>query len=192
MLKEIGVESYYVLINIRRGVVIPAFPSPLVFDHAILAIRLSTSAADEPGYASAVDHSQMGRLLFFDPTSPYVPLGHLPSILHSSYGLMVMPSGGELILLPLAPPSVNRVERTARLELRADGSLQGSVVENRSGAAAADFRGTWLNLSESQRKTEIQRRFGPLSRTADIGSVSVKSRRRSCPQLQFAHPTVRR
>lgn len=175
MLKEIGVESYYVLINSRRGVVIPAFPSPLVFDHAILAIRLSTSAADEPGYASAVDHPQMGRLLFFDPTNPYVPLGHLPSILHSSYGLMVTPSGGELILLPLAPPSVNRVERTARLELRADGSLQGSVVENRSGAAAADFRGTWLNLSESERKTEIQRRFGPLSGTADIGSVSVKS-----------------
>ena len=175
MLQEIGVESYYVLINSRRGVVIPAFPSPLVFDHAILAIRLPPGVWEERTSASAVDHTQQGRLLFFDPTDSYVPFGNLPSILHSSYGLVVTPSGGELTLLPLAPAPVNRVERAARLELHADGSLQGTVVETRSGAAAADFRGSWLNLSEAERKTEIQRRFGPLAATADIGSVSVAS-----------------
>jgi hypothetical protein len=130
---------------------------------------------EERTYTSTVDHTRLGRLLFFDPTDPYVPFGNLPSILHSSYGLVVTPPGGELALLPLAPAPVNRVERAARLELHADGSLQGTVVETRSGAAAADFRGTWLNLSEADRKTEIQRRFGGLAGTADIGSVSAES-----------------
>lgn len=63
-----------------------------------------------------IDHTQLGRLLFFDPTDPYVAFGNLPSILHSSYGLVVTPSGGELALLPLAPAPVNRVERAARLD----------------------------------------------------------------------------
>src|SRR5207253_6464497 len=35
MLREIGVESYYVLVHSSRGVVMPQFPSMLNFDHVI-------------------------------------------------------------------------------------------------------------------------------------------------------------
>src|SRR5690349_12678225 len=44
MLSDIGVESYYVLINTSRGVVMPEFPSPRFFNHAIVAIRIPGEA----------------------------------------------------------------------------------------------------------------------------------------------------
>ena len=175
MLKEAGIESYYVLINSQRGVVVPSFPSPMVFDHAILAIRMPDDAPDGRSDQGVIEHSRFGRLVFFDPTDPYVPFGQLPSVLHASYGLVVGPSGGELTLLPLVPASANRVERVARLQLQADGMLEGDVQETRSGAAAAEFRAAWLNLPETERKSSLQRLFGPLATAASIQSVSVES-----------------
>jgi len=46
MLKEIGIESYYVLINTERGSVTAATPPNLAFDHAILAIALPAGPRD--------------------------------------------------------------------------------------------------------------------------------------------------
>jgi hypothetical protein len=43
MLREVGIDSYYVLINHDREHLAPDFPSPLGFDHAVLAIRLPAS-----------------------------------------------------------------------------------------------------------------------------------------------------
>lgn len=174
MLKEAGVDSYYVLINSERGVVAPAFPSPMVFDHAIVAIR-APDEAEVSSSPAAGEVPRMGRLVFFDPTDPYVPFGQLPSALHASNGLVVGPSGGELSLLPMPPSPSNRVARVAKFELRADGSLEGGVEETRTGAAAAEFRAAWLNSTESERTKEIQRGFGPLASAATIDAVSVRS-----------------
>ena len=41
MLKEIGVESHYVLINTERGSVAAGTPPNMGFDHAIIAIQAS-------------------------------------------------------------------------------------------------------------------------------------------------------
>jgi hypothetical protein len=172
MLSEIGVASYYVLINTRRGVVMPEFPSPLAFNHAILAIRLPADAPQD-GLYSSLAHPQMGRLLFFDPTNPYIQLGHLPSELHANYGLLVGNSGGDLTKLPLAPASVNVLQRTAKLQLTSDGTLRGNVQETRSGTPAADFRGSWLNTSESSRRKSIQAFFGPQATGVELSDISV-------------------
>ena len=46
MLHEVGIESYYVVINSRRGAVSAATPPYIdVFNHAILAIRLPLTMA---------------------------------------------------------------------------------------------------------------------------------------------------
>src|SRR6202451_994022 len=45
MLKQIGIESYYVLIHTNRGFVQPGFPST-DFNHAIIAIHLPDSVPD--------------------------------------------------------------------------------------------------------------------------------------------------
>src|SRR5260370_17286965 len=76
MLHEIGIESYYVLVDDRRGIVIPDVPSP-AGNHVILAIRLPENVPSANLYA-IVDDPKLGRLFFFHPTSPYTPFVYPP------------------------------------------------------------------------------------------------------------------
>jgi len=172
MLHEIGVESYYVLISTHRGVIRQEFASPLGFNHAILAVRLPTESS-AGGVRGAVQHPQLGTLVFFDPTSPYVPYGDLPVELQANYGLVVVDSGGELMKLPLAPAEANSVQRTLKLQLGTDGSLQGEAREIRKGAPAADFRGGWLNASQAERQKGVQSTFGKVNNAVELKNVSV-------------------
>jgi hypothetical protein len=172
MLREIGVESYYVLISTHRGVIRQEFASPLGFNHAILAVRLPANYPTV-GLRGVVQHPQLGQLLFFDPTSEYVPYGDLPVELQANNGLVVGDSGGELVKLPLAPAEANSVQRTLKLQLGADGSLQGQASEIRKGAPAAAFRGGWLNASQAERQKGVQSMFGQLNTAAELRDVSV-------------------
>src|SRR5271163_369566 len=101
MLKEIGVDSYYVIINIERGVVTNRTPAFNGFDHAILAIRLPEGTSSD--LVAVTQHPRLGKLLFFDPTNEITPLGKLSGALQANYGLLVAPDGGELVELPLMP-----------------------------------------------------------------------------------------
>lgn len=149
MLHELGVDSYYVLINAARGVVAPDFPSLLDFNHAILAIRPPADAPDE--LYAALDHPPLGRILFFDPTDPLTPLGYLPPELQANYGLLVSDRGGELMKLPLVAPTLNKVLRGANLTLTPDGQLYGVVQELRWGYPAVALRSQLLNAPDSER-----------------------------------------
>src|SRR5271170_6727101 len=115
MLKQVGIDSYYVMVDTHRGIVNPDFPS-LRGNHMIMAIRLPQDVPTNSLYA-AIDDPQLGRLLFFDPTDPYVSLGYLPSDLQQNYGLLMTPDSGKVMLLPLLPPPTNRLLRTATLTL---------------------------------------------------------------------------
>jgi hypothetical protein len=135
MLKDIGVDSYYVIINHERGVVGPDDAPWDGFDHAILAIRLPAGIPTQGLYAT-YQHPKLGTLLFFDPTNENVPLGYLPWYLQANYGMLVTDDGGELVELPLLPPTTNRQIREARFALGSDGSLRGAVREIRWGNPA--------------------------------------------------------
>jgi hypothetical protein len=128
MLHEIGVDSYYVLINTWRGSVTPATPAHLAFNHVILAIKLPESLVN-PSLIAAMQHASLGRLLFFDPTSEFTPFGEIPGDLEANYGLLVTPDGGELVQLPRLPSAMNGIQRTAKLTLDAQGTLRGEVEE---------------------------------------------------------------
>ncbi|HEV7550625.1 MAG TPA: DUF3857 domain-containing transglutaminase family protein, partial [Candidatus Angelobacter sp.] len=67
MLKEIGVDSYYVVINADRGSITAGTPPNLGFNHVILAIQLPAGVND-PSLIAVIQHPKLGRLLFFDPT----------------------------------------------------------------------------------------------------------------------------
>ena len=155
MLQEIGVESLYVLIHTARGVVQPDFPTPLTFDHAILAIRLPNDVPTDTLYALN-ESSARGRLLFFDPTDSMTPLGYLPPTLQHNYGLLVTPEGGELTLLPLLPPTTNRLSRTAKLSLSTSGMLSGEVYEVRSGSPASQRRAAFLDEKAPDRARVLE------------------------------------
>ncbi|MGH9684115.1 MAG: transglutaminase-like domain-containing protein [Candidatus Acidiferrales bacterium] len=149
MLKEIGIDSYYVLIDTDRGVVQPNFPSTN-FDHAILAIQVPDAVPGATLYAITKD-PKLGRLLFFDPTNPYVPFGYVPAYLQDTYALLATPDGGELVSVPLLPASTNRLIRTAQLELSSTGNLSGEVRELRWGAPATSSRDQLLTAEPAKR-----------------------------------------
>lgn len=155
MLHEIGVDSYYVLINSQRGSVTPNVPAYAGgFDHAILAIKLPEGVAD-PSLIAVTQHPKLGRILFFDPTDELTPLGQLSGALQANYGLLVTPDGGELVELPEEPPAMNGIQRTARMTLDPAGTLKGDIKEIREGDQA------WSPRRALQRsaKTEDQIKF---------------------------------
>jgi len=136
MLHEIGVDSYYVVINSERGSITPETPAYKGgFDHVIIAIKLPDGVTDN-SLAAAMAHPRLGKVLFFDPTDEMTPFGQLHGALQANYGLLVTPDGGELVELPQLPPTMNGIERTAKLSLSASGTVNGEVQETRVGDRA--------------------------------------------------------
>jgi hypothetical protein len=140
MLREIGVESYFVVINAERGSVTRDMPAHNGFNHVITAIKLPNDFSD-PSVVATLTHPKLGKLLFFDPTNDLIPFGQLPGYLQANYGLLVTPDGGELIELPQQPSAMNSIRRTAKLTLDPAGTLKGEVKETRLGERASSERG---------------------------------------------------
>jgi hypothetical protein len=140
LLREVGVESYYVVIHTRRGAVKRETPAYLqAFNHAILAIKLPDDTNDGSLIAT-VQHPNLGKLLFFDPTDELTPLGQISGNLQANYGLLVASDSGELVELPKQPTSMSGIQRSAKLSLDATGKLLGQVEEVRLGEDARSQR----------------------------------------------------
>jgi Domain of Unknown Function with PDB structure (DUF3857)/Transglutaminase-like superfamily len=149
MLKEIGIDSYYVIIHTERGGVSSTTPPHLhSFNHAILAIRLPDGLSD-PSLVATLQHPQLGRILFFDPTDTLTPFGEIRGELQNNVGMLVTPEGGELVQLPKLPAIRNGVLRTAKLVLDPQGTLKGEVHEVRVGDAARHQRYALRSVQKS-------------------------------------------
>jgi len=172
MLREAGIESYYVLINDDRDYPAPDFPSPLGFNHVILAIRLPRGVM-VPGMLAILPHEKLGPLLLFDPTDSATLLGYLPPSLQANHGLLVTDREGELVNLPLSPPSANRLLRTATLSLDKLGNLKGSVEELRTGPSATTLRERLLSLPNKQRQRVFQNMLADLVEGAVLTRAAV-------------------
>jgi predicted transglutaminase-like cysteine proteinase len=148
MLKTIGIDSYYVLINTERDSVTPEMPAHVGgFDHAILAVKLPNGVEDG-SLAAVLPHAKLGRLLFFDPTDELTPFGRLSGPLQANYGLVVGPEGGYLIDLPQLPAVLNGIRRMAKLTLSPNGTLSGDVLDERVGDAASRMRYSLKTVSK--------------------------------------------
>lgn len=171
MLSQIGIESYYTMVDTNRGIVRADYPS-LEGDHMILAIRLPADLTDG-SLAATVNDPKLGRLLFFDPTNEYVPLGNLPWYLQDSYGLVMAPDGGHIIKMPLLPPLANRVLRQADLSLDASGNLVGQVDEVRWGTPASVEREELHEMVPAKRAQIFERFLGSSLGDFALGRASV-------------------
>lgn len=154
MLHEIGIEAYYVVVDDQRGIVRPDYPS-IRFNHVIVAIKLPDEVLGSSLFA-IVNDPQLGRLLFFDPTNDYVPLGYLPWYLQNNHGLVVTNQGGTLMSLPLSTAVSNRMIRSAKLTLSATGELSGEVSETEWGGPAFDKRQMFLESPPAKRAQLIE------------------------------------
>ncbi|HLJ87934.1 MAG TPA: DUF3857 domain-containing protein [Candidatus Angelobacter sp.] len=155
MLAQIGVKSYFMPIHDKRGMVTQKSPPNLGFNHAIIAIEIPDSSPAK-SLPAIYEHPKLGHLLIFDPTNDQVPIGQIPSYEQDSYALLVTDSGGELIHLPVSKPELNRLTRTAKLNLLPDGTLKGEVEEIHSGSDAADFRARFSRETEADRKKALE------------------------------------
>lgn len=149
MLSQIGVESFYVVINAERGSVTPETPASTgEFNHAILAIKLPPNVSD-PSLIATIQHPRLGTLLYFDPTNELIPFGEIGGYLQDNYGLLVTPEGGELVELPQQPAAMNSIMRAGKLTLDTDGTLKGEVTETRLGDRASGERWRLRNVSSN-------------------------------------------
>jgi hypothetical protein len=147
MLEVAGIHSYYVLIDTRRGFINPSVPSSWG-NHAIIAIEIPAEAQGGD-YQSVITAKSGKRYLIFDPTDEYTPVGYLSSDLQSSYALMVLDDGGELIRTPLLPPEFNVISRMGHFALSSEGGLSGQVAEEHSGDFAR-FKRAMLHRTDQR------------------------------------------
>ena len=179
MLKLIGVESYYLDINSRRGGVTPTTPPQMYwFNHEILAIRLPDNVKD-PSLVAIYNHPKLGRILIFDPTSEVTPFGQVEGALQANYGLLVTQDGGDLIQMPQLGPSSSGNRRIAKLQLSPEGTLSGDVTEIREGDNAAYQRYTLRAATKDADKIKpieslLSRSLGTFRITsATVGNLDV-------------------
>jgi Transglutaminase-like superfamily len=187
MLREVGIDSYYVLINDNRDYLSPDFPSMLAFNHVILAIRLPDAAAVEDTMMPIIRHEKLGRLLLFDPTDDTTPLGYLPPSLQESQALLVTDTEGELVTTPLAPPTANRILRVAKLSLDNAGVLKGTIEEVRSGPSAATLRESLLTLPAKQRQTILQGMLTEMIDGAVLTGARISSLQDSAARMTLSY-----
>ncbi|HET9837934.1 MAG TPA: DUF3857 domain-containing transglutaminase family protein [Candidatus Angelobacter sp.] len=174
MLAQIGVKSYYMPIHTDRGVTSENSPPNLGFDHVILAIQLP-EASFKGSFPAQYEHPKLGHLLIFDPTSPVVPFGQIPSYEQDNYGLLVTDQGGELIHLPLSSPELNKMTRTATLSLMPDGTLKGEVQEVRSGWQASLGRSSFEHQTTSDRRKILEHFLGHMLGNFQLDSVDAEN-----------------
>lgn len=151
MLKDIGVESDYVLVHSERGVVRSEAPTATSFDHVILAIRLPKTISID-SLQARYEHPKYGKLLLFDPTSEWTPFGALPPSLQQSKGLLVADGTGELIDVPLLAPAASSLDRHGKFDLDGTGVLKGRVQEQSTGAMGAWYRSAFKQLNRDDRR----------------------------------------
>jgi len=173
MLSQIGVESFYVVINNERGAITQQTPASVgAFNHVVLAIKLPPAVSD-PSLIATVQHPRLGTLLYFDPTNELIPFGEIGGYLQDNYGLLVTPEGGELVELPRQIPAMNSIARTGALILDSNGNLKGTVDETRLGDRASGER--WRLRSVSKSSDQIKPIEDLLAGSLSLFSISKAS-----------------
>jgi transglutaminase-like putative cysteine protease len=168
MLNAVGVRATWVLVDTERGVIDPELPS-IRGNHAIAAIEMPAEYQDP--HLRAVVTSRTGkRYLIFDPTDTYTPIGLLGAHLQGSYGILAQGKDSQVIALPILDPEANLVERAATFNLSADGALQGTVTETRTGEAARRYRRLYNEEGEKEQHEDLQRRL-----QRDFSSFTIES-----------------
>jgi transglutaminase-like putative cysteine protease len=173
MLRESGLSSEFVVINTHRGVARQDFPS-LSFDHAILAIDVPPGT-DVSKYRSIVTSKAGQKLLLFDPTDPYTPLGEISADKQDRYALLVTAGGGEVIHTPILDPEANRIVRRGIFSITPEGSISGNVTEARSGEHASDWRGAFHSSNEQERTKSIENSVTRSLTTAKIQNIKLEA-----------------
>jgi len=168
MLKVLGIESWPVSIFSGDALFVrEEWPSPHQFNHCILAIKAPDGYAGD----ALVDDPRLGKLLIFDPTDPYTPLGTLPLHEQNSLALVLAGDKGGLDRMPPARPSANSTTRHIDATVDARGAVNGTLTEELSGWTAAIQRGALRERGEQDYLKRVESRVTNGMRSATVADL---------------------
>lgn len=154
MLKALKIDAYPIIIySGDPDFVREAFPSPKQFNHCIIAVKVS-DATQSP---SLVVDPKLGRLLIFDATDPYTPVGDLPDYLQNSLAVVLAGDNGGIMRMPLLPAEDNKVERYLNVTLTDSGELKGNIREHSTGQASTSERTALRRESAADYRKTLER-----------------------------------
>jgi len=145
-----GIESYYALAQVDRGIVTPEFASAITFNHVIVAIPIPDGESTQTLFATVTDPNS-GVCFSSIPPTTYVPLGYLPSPLQENYVSCGPARGRRAGAVASARAGHQSVGAPRETAAQSDGSLSGTVDETRLGSEASDERAKLLGAAGSER-----------------------------------------
>jgi len=180
MLQSLQIESYPVTIHASdRSLVNADFPSLDGFNHCILAVRVGK----EIQRSAVIETKGLGRLLLFDPTDPYTPLGEMPAGEQGSHALVLAGERGVLVKTPETGPEVVldgfQTSRTIKLNLELSGQGKGHFVETSIGNAAVEKRAKLRGLKKTAFVDDIQKwvtRALPFTQLSNVETSDLEER----------------
>ncbi|MFN6962495.1 MAG: DUF3857 domain-containing protein [Pyrinomonadaceae bacterium] len=153
MLRALKIEAYPIAIfSGDRTFVRAEWASPRQFNHCIIAVKVS----DATKTPTTIEHPKLGRLLIFDATDAFTPVGDLPDYLQGSYGLIIGGDLGGLFQMPVVPPEADILDRKIDVDLSDTGELKGKIQERAVGQTSTMFRREIRELSSADYKRALE------------------------------------
>ncbi|MEA1940518.1 MAG: tetratricopeptide repeat protein [Candidatus Caldatribacteriota bacterium] len=138
MLREAGIDAYYVLLRTRNNGNLERDLPGFQFNHAIAAVSLN------------------GELMFLDGTAENYTFGILPSMDQDAWSIVLIEGKGKFMKIPIQPAEKNKRIREIKLDLGEDGRIRGEAVVSQFGIFAAYSRSIFKDLGEIKRGEAIQ------------------------------------
>ena len=126
--------------------------SPRQFNHCILAVKVSDGTISP----TVMTHPKLGRLLIFDATDQFTPVGDLPDYLQGSNALIIAGENGGIAKMPVTPPETDLLDRNIEVSLSEFGAIKGVIKERTSGQTSSYFRREQRGLSPGDYKKAIE------------------------------------
>lgn len=169
MLKALKIEAYPIAIySGDPDFVREEWASPGQFNHCIIAVKIN----DETIVPTVMNHAKLGRLLIFDATDPYTPVGDLPYYEQGSFALIMAGDNGGLSKMPITSPETNLLERNVEVSLANDGSIKGIIREIANGQESTIFRAQRRLLSADDYNKLIEAWLTRGATGAQLGKIT--------------------
>ncbi|MCH6255494.1 DUF3857 domain-containing protein [Puniceicoccaceae bacterium K14] len=147
MLATQGIDAYPVSANVdEEAFVFDSWPSPFQFDHCIVGIPVGKDVVAD----SIVEVESLGRVLLFDPTNWYTPVGKVPSYLMGGNVLVENGQTNGLAKVPNLGPEHFQVEREIYVKVDHSGGLDGRLRDTLSGRMAGRLRYLYRSLGKEE------------------------------------------
>lgn len=169
LLKAVKIDAYPVAIfSGDRTFVREEWASPRQFNHCIIAVKVSS----ETNAPTIINDPTLGRLMIFDATDPYTPVGDLPDYLQGSFALIAAGNDGKLLRMPVTPPESNGMSRNVEMTIQPNGDLSGIIREQSFGQSASFARRLLRGISVSSYNKMIEKWVVRGISTARVGKIT--------------------